>query len=262
MEAVATQPAERQFDIRPYLQANRLGRWVYTRREHGAADDEQPVPYVRQIQATREGEGNLRERRFLPLQSYLDVWWDVTTQPATPPKRPVAPMKERYAFFFELTDPMPTIPVELDLSEPIETSTRLRYYWHDGRPLSEGSLTRTVEIEGFEDVKSPGGEFEECLRVRLDLRIRFGWGLAVDWTSYFWLSREAGEVRRVQRFSGWLWIFPFGSAHEYTLMSHLPAGEEALLPVAPKWQHGAILFDRGLPRPRIGGMVVDYARSR
>jgi hypothetical protein len=157
---------------------------------------------------------------------------------------------------------MPTIPAELDLSDPIETTTRLRYYGRDGRPLAEGRLTRIVQIEGFEDVEAPAGRFEQCLRVRLDLQIRFAWGLAVDWTSYFWLSPKVGEVRRVQRFSGWLWIFPFGSAHEYALISHETADNDAILPVAPAWHYGAILFDRGLPRPQIGGMVIDYAHDQ
>jgi hypothetical protein len=262
METVESEPAEAGFDLAPYLRANRIGRWVYERREIGAADDQQPVTYIRRIEATGEAEGGLEHREFLPIPSYLLTDADTATQPTEQRDRPVPPLKERWAFFFEVTNPMPSIPADLDLSGPIETATRLRYYWHNGQRLSEGQLTRIVQIEGFEDVECPAGRFEQCLRIRLDLRIRFLWGLAVDWTSYFWLSPEAGEVRRVQRFSGWLWFFPFASAHECSLVSHTPAAGPNTLPVGPKWQYGAIVFDRGLPRPQIAGLAVDYAHDQ
>ena len=261
METVESKPVERRFDLAPYLHANRAGRWVYERREIGAAKDVPAVTYIRRIEATGEAEGALEHRTFLPISSYLLTEADTSTQPAQRRKRPVAPMKERWAFFFEVTDPMPTIPAELDPSAPIKTSTRLRYYWRNGRRLAEGRLTRIVEIEGFEDVECSAGQFEQCLRIRLDLKIRFLWGLAVDWTSYFWLSPQVGEVRRVQRFSGWLWFFPFASAHECSLVSHTPAATPQPLPIGPKWQYGAIVFDRGLPRPQIAGMAMDYARD-
>lgn len=259
MKTVEPSPVESQFDLAPYLRANRAGQWVYQRREIGVADDVPAVTYIRRIEVTGEAEGALEHRTFLPIPSYLLTEADTATQPAQRRKRPVAPMKERWAFFFEVTDPLPTIPAELDRSAPIETSARLRYYWRGGQRLAEGRLTRIVEIEGFEDVECAAGRFERCLRIRLDLKIRFLWGLAVDWTNYFWLSSQVGEVRRVQRFSGWLWFFPFASAHENNLVSHTPLPDSKPSPIGPKWQYGAIVFDRGLPRPQIAGMLINYA---
>jgi hypothetical protein len=56
-------------------------------------------------------------------------------------------------------------------------------------------------------------------------------------------------------------IIPFGSAQEFRLVSHLPGddvegGEE----VAPTWAIGAILLDRWVPEPRLGGMMVELSR--
>lgn len=204
-------------------------------------------------------EGSLVFREFLPIEKYLQQ-----RGPASRPagaKPPKAPLEGGTAFMFELFEPLEPFPSELVPGTPIVESTPVVYYDYDGRRLSRGTLTRSVEIEGFEHVATPGGEFPDCLRLRLDLTVQIPWTVHMDWTSYMWLSAEIGEVRRIEQMSGWFLIFWFDSRYEYRLLSgdpvlHRPR-DEAIRP--PRWKYGAVLMDRVVPRPRITGMVVDYA---
>jgi len=204
----------------------------------------------------------LEERPFLPLQRYLEPA-DILTSRADGGPRPSAPMKEGTAVFFELARPLEPIPPELETTSPITSTTAVRYFSYHGKPLATGTMTRQVQIEGFEDVECPAGRFEHCLRVRVDLTVRFPWRVIVDLTSYLWLSPKVGEVRRVQHISGWFLIFWFGNVHEYQLVSFTPAhagpGSAGLPP--PQWAYGAILFERAAPHPQIAGMIVDLAGS-
>ena len=99
--------------------------------------------------------------------------------------------------------------------------------------------------------------------MRVDLRIRFPWVSVTNLTSYLWLSPDVGEVRRVQRFSGWFLVFWFGTADEYRLVSYEPAaktaGAEPLPP--PEWACGALLLKGAFPHPRIFGMDQNPPKS-
>lgn len=253
-----SQPAAEEFSMRPYLQANRLGRWTYVRLEPDR-DDHEATPYTRLAGPDRMVEGKLVGRDFLPLKEYL-VRTSAASRPADD-HRPKAPLKGGAAFMFELLEPMDPFPPDLVPGLPIIDTTPIQYYEYNGRLLSEGTLTRRVEIEGIEDAECPARLFRNCLRVRVDLIVHLPWMLKMNWTSFIWLSPEMGEVRRIEQMYGWFLIFWFASTHEYQLVtgeSYRSSLDTALLP-PPLWKYGAVVMNRTVPRPEIGGMLVDYA---
>jgi len=264
LEHLMQSPGKKDFSLNDYLVANRSGYWIYQRRDVPVSDNQQPVRYTRKITANRSSEGNLVHSHFLPLCKYLLPIKGPTTQPAEN-KRPAAPFPNGMAAFVKLENPMVAVPENLQPNIPISNTSDINYYDYLGKIQTRGTLTREVEIEGFEDVESPAGKFERCMRVRIDFTAKFSWILTVNWTSYLWLSPEIGEVRRVHAFSGaWFFIFWFHSAHEYRLVDYYkpPLQPETFEQLSPKWECIALIFDRGIPKPQISGMVVDYATSR
>ncbi|HOA73132.1 MAG TPA: hypothetical protein PL151_13615 [Phycisphaerae bacterium] len=245
------------FSLEPFLRASRLGLWNYVRTASGETDSHATI-YTRWSGPTQLIEGKLLGREFLPLETYLQRR-DIES-PQTQ-RRPKAPLEGGTAFMFELIEPMEPLPPDLQPGLPQTASTPIVYYEYDGRLLSQGTLTRTAEIEGFEDVETPAGRFDGCLRTRVDLVVRLSWIFEMNWTSYLWLSAEMGEVQRTEQMSGRFLIFPFASSHDYRLVSGKPilhwAEPESVLP--PRWRFGAVVMDRTVPSPRIGGMVVDYS---
>jgi hypothetical protein len=257
-------PLTPTLDVRPFMQAARIGRWVYERTELGRDADPMVSVYVRKATRDRLSEGWLVPHPLPPIKRYIQVEEarGSTTRPADE-NRP-APIPASYSpEIFELAEPMEPIPLELLHGQPVTTSTALRCYTRHGRPDGEGTLLRRAQIDGLQDVDCPAGHFGDCLRVHVTLRMEFPIGPTVDWDSYVWLSREAGEVRRIEDFSGTFLIFGFGSTHEYRLVSftrNIPDTQSVEL--SPKWSCGIITLDRGAPRPRISGMVVDFATSQ
>ena len=253
-------PPAAALEIAPYLEAARYGEWVYERVELDPDGDRHPTRYVRRVTADRLSEGFLSHRALPALERYLQA--GEGRGPATRPAPSPLPAREA-PHFFELVEPMPAIPADVSATQPASGSTSLRYYNRRGRLEMTGTLTRSVRLEGTQEVEVPAGRFSDCLRLRVELRIDFRFGPTIDWNSYIWLSREAGEVRRIEEFSGALWIFGFGSAHEYRLVSYSrakpPVNSKA---VDPAWRTGLITLDRPVPRPRISGMVIDFAASQ
>jgi hypothetical protein len=262
-EQSTSSPAVDHFDIRPYLAAARLGRWTYRRTKPGH-EDGKAVTYTRLASAERIMEGKLATREFLPIPEYL-VKESAASQPAAADwRRPRAPLKGGTAFMFELVEPMDPYPPELAVGAPLVSTTPVIYYEYDGRLLARGTLTRTAEIEGLEQVEVPAGTFSNCLRIRVDFSLHIPWLLNMDWKSTLWFSKEVGEVMRVQEMVGWFWILWFRSSHEYRLVSAQPVlhppEPETIRPA--RWQYGAVLLDRAIPEPVIGGLVVDYSDLR
>lgn len=254
----ATSPAATRSASTPseYLRAWRWGRWFYQRREIGSELPPSGGGYPRQAREARLSEGTLLDRPLMPLERYLQSP-EAATQPAH--GRREAPLGKAWAAFFELEHPMDPIPPEAFEGLPVVTTTSLQYFDKFGRPVAKGTLTRTTLLEGYEDVVCPAGRFERCARVRVDCEVRFPLILTLDWNSYVWLSAEAGEVRRVQRFSGWFLVFWFGSGHEFELDSWEP------WPVPPPenppthWARGVVNLGGSYPGLRIEGLIIDAA---
>jgi hypothetical protein len=262
--------------LEPCLRANRAGRWVYARADLPEREGRETRIHVRQVGVDRLSEGVLEERPFLRLERYLDLRSEAASRPSAesaatrpsgepaPPgaasrRRPRAPLKGGTAVFFRLDEPADPIPAEVEWEGVITSETPVTYFDYRGIPQARGTLTRRTEFEGVEDVECPAGRFEGCLRMRVDLSVHFRWIAIVDLTTYLWLSPEVGEVRRVQRLSGWFLIFPFASADEYRLISYTPPAQtssSATVP-PPMWRTGAVLLEGDYPGIRIAGMVID-----
>lgn len=264
MEEVAQEASvPKEIGRAAYLQATQAGKWSYERRELPLKPDALSTWYTRQVKGTRTCEGSLMGRPLLELPRYLRLEGK-TPDPKADASRPTAVQGIWLVVFFELEDPLAPLPDELATCDSITSQTTLRYFDQTGRPLAKGRLTRVAEIEGFEDVTCPAGTFEQCLRARVDLKVWFPLLLTVNWTTYFWLSPEVGEVRRVQKFSGWwLFFFWFGSAHDYLLRSYEPPSELVTTQPAPNcWKYGVVAFDRGYPHVQIAGMAADLTTTR
>lgn len=264
--------AQRTGRFESCLRANRLGRWLYERIELPEREGRPIRMHVRQVDRERLREGVLEDRPFLKLEEYLDLKRVATrtadepaaTQPAgrdgLTQRRPRAPLDGGTGIFFRLTDAADPMPLELESEKTITSETAVVYYNYRGIPQAKGRLYRCTEFEGIEDIECPAGRFEGCVRIRVDLRIRFPWVAIVDLTTYLWLSPEVGEVRRVQRLSGWFLVFPFVSADEYRLVCYGPSAEAAQPPAcaAAMWKTGAVLLEGDYPGIRIAGMVIDF----
>ncbi len=255
------------------LHANRLGRWVYERRELPQPKRRPVRMHVRQIDLSRLSEGVLEDRPFLRLDEYLDLKRAATTRSAdesaaTQPAhredltedRPRAPLAGGTSIFFRLAEAADPMPSELESVGTVTSETSVIYYDFLGAPQVKGMLNRCSEFEGVEDVECPAGRFERCARIRVDLKVHFPWVAIVDLTTYLWLTPEVGEVRRVQRLSGWFLIFPFASADEYQLVSYTPTAASNFSECcrAPMWKTGVVLLEGDYPGIRIGGMVIDF----
>ena len=259
-EHLSVEPPPTRSSLVDSLRAARCGRWIYERQELPGQPDRPPGTYVRRDLPERMTEGILVWR---PLQPIAAILAQPATQPARRDRTATARWGggRRYAphIYVALDEALAPIPEDLQWGEPAEATTGLTYYDALGRPQASGTLRRVARLEGIEDVACPAGLFPGCLRVRVDLTVEMPWVLVFNWTSYMWLSPQAGEVRRVQRMSGWFLVFWFGSAHEYRLAEYRPARQApAGAHPCPRWKRIGVLFDRVAPRPQIGGMVVDY----
>lgn len=258
LEPVTTQAADPTSSLDNYLQAMRTGGWTYLRCNSPCREGSVRTEYLREQNDRRMTEGRLLEAEFQPLTRYLRP---SATQPAGHNEAlETPPLKGAGFVYFSLSDPLEPIPRTLSWGVPEVASTEITYYDYRGHPAATGTLTRTAEMEGFETVTCPAGTFEDCLRARVDLELRFPWVLHMTWTSYLWISHEVGEVRRVHHLTGWFLIFWFSSGHEYELHhghTDIDSDREPAV-LSPRWATGAILFDRVAPRPVIGGMIVDF----
>ncbi len=259
-EHLSIEPPPEPSTLADSLRASRCGRWIYERQELPEQPGRPVGAYVRRGLPERMTEGILVWR---PLRSIAAILAQPATQPTAADRTGTAGWGggRRYAphIYVVLDEALAPIPTDLQWGEPSEATTGVTYYDALGRPQASGTLRRVARLEGIEDITCPAGMFRGCLRVRVDLTVEMPWVLLFNLTGYMWLSPEAGEVRRVQRMSGWFLVFWFGSAHEYRLAEYRPAREvSACGDPCPRWKRIGVLFDRVAPRPQIGGLVVDY----
>lgn len=238
------------------LQADRLGRSLFGRRDIDA-DESKTDLYWRIKDAGHFREGLLADRNVGDLTRYLQ---DEDTLSGDR-KRPQLSFGKKITIYFQLTESMDAVPADLMPGQSVEDTTELEYYDWRGRLSGTGTLTRIAGFDGYESIEVPAGRFDDCVRLHVALEMHFPWLMKGQLETYAWFSPDVGEVRRVQRMSGWFLVFWFGSGQEYRLLEHRPtetlAAETDLCP-SPCWKRGLVVFDRGYPRLRIGGMQVDY----
>ena len=78
-----------------------------------------------------------------------------------------------------------------------------------------------------------------------------------------WLARGIGEVKRVRRIEVLAFLLYFREAYafETTAAQNAVTGKPSYRPLrTPAWSRMAIFLDRFLPRLRIGGAVIEFAK--
>ncbi len=256
------EPAETVVTPATCLEAIRAGRWVYERRELTPGADTAASDYIRVIRDGRMLEVSEEVAEFpheafaeRPSASQPTEWMGVSEHGGK--RRPWVGLR------IEAAEPVDPFPAALIDGNPVTTTTSVAYAARTGPLLGRGTLTHRAELEGFEDVVCPAGRFERCLRLRVNLTVRFPLTPIMDWTTYVWLHPEAGEVRRVQRSAGWFWLFWFGSAHEYLLKSYELLPHEPVTADSPvHWSTLLVVMDRTFPHPRVAALSVEMAASR
>lgn len=250
------------------LRASRAGHWTYERREVGDGHEEPAnadLTYVRVIRDDLMYEGS--PSIIADKQVHEAITVANAAAPASQPSQSQpaeeTPRAKWKLFSIEIAEPMDPTPPELAELQQVTGSSKVSYgaigdqsFW------KQGTLTRKAVIEGFEDVDCPAGRFERCLRVRVDLTVRFPLTPVIDLTTYMWLSPVAGEVKRVQRFEGFILVFWFRSAHEYVLTAYERPAERLAQDVSRCWSRILMLLDRSVPHPRIGAFKATLASSQ
>ena len=239
-------------------------RWVYRRTR----DDREPTEFVRRFTDHTYVEGALVGRVFKPLATYL-VAPDgpaSTTQPgpkpAPPQRRGRAPLRGEFGVIVTFDPPLTPLPAELTLDEPAVVRADLKCYDEYGRHRYDGKAKRTVALEGLEDVHIDEAEFKACLRLRIKTQMLLRWGPAVDLVQYLWLARGVGEVRRVERVTGWVLLLPFSATERFELISYDRPDVGSTLPDAPRpgyrrWAAMAAEFAQSLPSPELNGIRIE-----
>jgi hypothetical protein len=209
--------------------------------------------------------GSLIGRFDWPLAPYFDRDSNRPNRPRV--AWPTGEERAVEAFLIEFDPPIAEWPAAIRPGEAVEAMTRMRAFDRWGIPFTEGSARRWVRLGGIEDVVSGGATFADCVRLESDTDLWFGWWAFVGLRETVWFARGGGLVRRVERIKGnALLIFRFNSTYEYELLDEAvaqPSTEAvgAAHELPRRWARLAICLDRGVPRPRIGGLAVEWSKG-
>ena len=174
---------------------------------------------------------------------------------------PSPPRKGSEALFAEFDPPMAEWPAGVRGGTPVEWRAKMTVYDRLGVPFAYGSAARRVWWEGSETIEVNGASFADCVRLRAETDLHFGWWASFRLRETVWLAERVGIVRRLERLSGRaLLLFRFDSEHEFVLRSHEIEASKTEASSSPRrWARLAIHLDRSLPRPRVGGLAVEWA---
>ncbi|MBN1344345.1 MAG: hypothetical protein JXQ73_16780 [Phycisphaerae bacterium] len=236
-------------------------RWVYARRREGAV---QPS-YVRELRDGVYVDGTLDGRPFLPIVTYLqDPNEAVEPSPRRKSKRKRAPLGGALGVLITFDPPLTPLPARLRVGDTVDTDAQLTCQDERGRKLYDGAARRSVLLEGLEDVRAGGRRFAKCLRLCVRTRLHLHWGPAIHLTQYVWLARGVGEVRRVERVTGWVFLLPFSATESFELIDvRRPPARTTQAHAQPegfrRWARMALEFTQTLPSPELGGMRIELA---
>ncbi len=240
----------------PHPTARRL---AYRRYEPGRGMVESER-YTQDSYDWGQAEGTLLLRDVHPIARWLDPPARAADQPLC--DWPKGGGRNAGALFLEFDPPVIEWPGDLPAVGSHVQVGKVTAYGARGVPFARGSVTRTVHGEGLDDIALSDIHYAACLRLTSRTELRFGFWSTVRLEERVWLVDGIGIVRREQRVVGVaMLLFPFGSRHVYELASHEP------LAVAPReralrgrrWHRLAIYLDRVIPRPRVSGLVVEWA---
>lgn len=252
-------------ELAPFLTSSVPATRIFL-RTNPDAPTEPPTTYEQREESAGRVGGSLVGRVEWPLAQYFDRDSNRPNRPRIP--WPIGDERAVEAFLIEFDPPIAEWPTTIHTGEPVEAMTRMRAYDRWGIPFADGAARRWVRFGGFEEVVVGETRFADCLRLEADTNLWFGWWAFVSLRETVWLARERGLVRRIERINGnALLIFRFDSVHEYQL---LDAARPTTLATATandnrpspgRWARLAICLNRGTPRPRIGGLAVEFSRS-
>jgi hypothetical protein len=249
------------FDLTPYFPAAVRAERTYV-RTNPARREGPPFLFVQTEDEHGRAGGSLTGRLEWPLSRYLDPHSDRSDRPIV--KWPSPPRKGSEAFFVEFDPPIAEWPAGLRAGGPVEWRAKMTAYDRYGVPFAQGSAARRVWWEGSETIEANGASFADCVRLRAETDLYLGWWASFRLRETVWLGERVGVVRRVERLSGRaLLLLRFDSSHQYVLQgaeADLSSAEAS--PALPRrWARLAIHLDRSLPRPRVGGLAVEWARE-
>jgi len=253
-------------DLAPYVAAGWIGQRLYVRTDL-SEPQKLSSPYRQATTISDRLEGSLYGLSMQPLAAYLDPHGHRRDRPHL--DWPAGPERS-HEFFVEFDRPLAEWPLRINRQAPAVMRSRLKAYDGDGLPFADGSAVRRVWFEGYEDVAFDRVQYAECLRLRAETELRFGWWASVRLQEHVWLVRDVGVVRRVERLAGRALLTRFRSAHRFDLKSHEPLNAQTTdcptfvprPPSAPRWSRLAIHLDRSLPNPRVGGLIVELRTGR
>jgi hypothetical protein len=232
---------------------------IYQRR-NPAAPETPPDRYVRACAPAALIEGSLVGRVNQPITQYLEPIAPAGNDPAQVSWPQTGPGGA--AFFLVLDPPLPPYPDAVSTDSAVDARTTVHWFDYRGRAVMDGTLERTVRLEGREPITLPRGQTVDCIRLHIETRIRFAWGPRVNVTEYVWLARGLGDIRRIERLHGLAWLLPFDAVRQYDLISPQPSN--AMLATAraqrtTDWSTIAVHLDRIWPAPRVAGLAVEFA---
>lgn len=230
-------------------------------RTNPSRRNESPVPYVQSEDERGRVEGSLVGRVEWPLSKYLDRHSDRPERPRM--KWPSPTRQGSEAFFVEFDPPVVEWPEGVQAGVPVEWQVEMSAYDRRGVPFAQGSATRRVVWEGHDTVEIDKVTYPDCLRLRVETSLSFGWWASMRLRETVWLARHIGVVRRIEGLSGYaLLFFRFDSTYEYALRTHEADASSEKTATEPRrrWARLAIYLDRSVPRPRVGGLAVEWAK--
>jgi hypothetical protein len=218
---------------------------------------ESPAPYVQSEDEHGRVEGTLVGQVEWPLSDYLDPH---TARPDRPRMSwPSPPRNGTEALFAEFDPPMAEWPEGVRAGAPVEWQAKMTVYDRLGVPFAYGSAARRVWWEGNESIEGNGATYVDCVRLRAETDLYFGWWASFRLQETVWLAEGIGIVRRVESIGGRaLLLFRFDSEHQYVLETHEIEAIKTEAPASPRrWARLAVYLDRSIPRPRVGGLAVE-----
>lgn len=257
--SVSTQDSNRFVELSAYSPRFERVQRVYNRM-NPSRTHESPAHYVQSEDNHGREEGLLVGHVDWPLSIYLDPH---SNRPGRPKlKWPTPPRRGTEAVFVEFHPPTDEWPRVVRKGVTEEWQVEMSAYDRDGVPFARGLATRRVVWDGYELVEINGAAYPDSLRLQVETNLSFGWWANIRARETVWLARHIGVVRRIERLSGHaLLLFRFGSTHEYAL--HGCEGKESsdTATDAPRrrWARLAVYLDRSVPRPRVGGLAVEWA---
>ena len=242
-------------------------RKVFRRTERGQhVEDAERYEVV--VQSNGRFEGLLCDRINQPLGSYLTSDVDGAT-----PRRfnwPDARGQSHAAFFMRFEPALGCTPNRVVGGSELVCESGVQMFNWQGRPNYKGRVGRHLYFEGFDRVQIGQIEYDDCLLLRAEMHFRFPWIGRVDTTEFIWLARGIGEVRRLARWRGFVFLAFFDEMSRYELVEYHPgdvksspgethsaAAEGAADGYLRAWRQCAVFLQPALPRPQLAGLLVE-----